>query len=296
MRFSVRAPASSANLGPGFDTLAIALSCYLTVEIDLTRPPDLAARPADLAGGDDLVAVGMQAVARELGRTLPACHVCARSDIPVARGLGSSAAAIVAGLSAANCVFDHELTLDDLLQIANRLEGHADNIAAALFGGAVITVTDGDHVSGVPVRICGDLVAVVFVPERIGLTKDARAAVPMSFSREDAVFNTARCALLVHALASGHFSLLSEAMRDAFHQPYRSRLYPHLATMLAGAPAAGAYGASLSGSGPSVLALTDAARAMSVAEFFQSEARKSGTSGSCLVLAIAEPGVEIVSG
>jgi homoserine kinase len=296
MRFSVRAPASSANLGPGFDTLALSLTRYLTVEVDTGGTCGEPAPRLDLAGGDDLVLTGMETVARELGRELPKCFVCGTSEIPVARGLGSSAAAIVAGLIAGNHLLGDELGLDELLQLASRIEGHADNIAAALFGGAVVTIEDGGRVRGIPIPTQGELEAVVFLPDVISFTREARAAVPERFSRGDAVFNMARCALLVHALASGDFSLLGEAMDDRIHQPYRAKLYPHLMPMIAGARAAGAYGASLSGSGPSVIALVAPARTGGVSDFFTAKARELGIRGECARLAVADEGVSIYSG
>jgi homoserine kinase len=271
MSFKVVVPASSANLGPGFDSMALAVSKYMTVTVESGNRESSNAQQGELTDGRDMVLYSMQYLAESVGLALPEACVESSSDIPVARGMGSSAAALVAGMLAGNRLLGEPLGSTELLKLASHIEGHADNLAAAMFGGAVLAVpVESGHVT-VKLPLNLDLKAVVLVPKRIGFTTDARAVVPTTVERSDAVFNASRCALLVHAFASGEAELLTEAMKDRWHQPYRAALYSYLDGVIAAAVRAGACGASLSGSGPTVLALSSpqtseaVARAMSQA-------------------------------
>ena len=294
--FSVRVPASSANLGPGFDALAVALGLYLTLDVEATGDDEchMSGRP-DLYGGQDLILTGLQAVAEVVGRPLPGCRTTAHSDIPVARGLGSSATALVAGLVAGNRLLGDPLTPADLLRLATDFEGHGDNVSASLFGGITLTLDAGGQLVSRQVPIAAPLSTVAFVPDVIGLTRDARAVVPDEVPRGDAVANLASCGLLVLALTTGELPLLRAAMMDRLHQPYRSTLFPHVPRLIAAAEDAGAYGASLSGAGPSVLALTDPRYAAAVAAAMDREARACATPGRSLVLEIAVSGAEVLA-
>lgn len=271
MTFSVVVPASSANLGPGFDSLALALSRYMTISVTPGEGTSSNAQQEQLSDGQDMVLYAMQYLASSIGRELPPAKVRSESCIPVARGLGSSAAALIGGMLAGNRLLGEPLGHLELLRLATHIEGHADNIAAALYGGAVLAVPVETGQKTVSLSINLDLAAVILVPKQIGFTTDARAVVPKQVERADLVYNASRCALLVHALANGEPELLGEAMKDRLHQPYRAALYAYLDVVMSAAVDAGAYGASLSGSGPSVLALTspeiarDVARAMAEA-------------------------------
>jgi homoserine kinase len=237
----VRVPASSANLGPGFDALAAALALYLNLEVVETGTfavhTDLAV-PRDR---DNLVV-------RAFERLHPADGFEFRiaSEIPLSGGLGSSAAAIVAGLMAA----DHLFELDaDLLGIGAELEGHMDNVAAALNGGFVVCNTTVAHRFDPPMG----LEAVLVVPNEAVHTVQARAALPPNVSIEDAVFNVAHAAMLMLGLATSDWDLISAGLRDRLHQPHRAHLYPRSAELLERAPTLGALGATISGAGPTVL-------------------------------------------
>jgi len=294
MRFSVTVPASSANLGPGFDAMAVALELPLTVDVSTASAGGarLVAGP-DLHGGEDLVLTGMQAAARAAGRPLPDCRVSVRAEIPVARGLGSSAAALVGGLLAGNRLLGDPLGPDAILQLGSAAEGHGDNVAAALFGGVVVVLASGEQVVSRRVPVAGPLRAVLFVPDHEGLTRDARAVLPATVPRGDAVANAARCALLVLALTTGDFELLGLAMDDRLHQPYRVALYPYLTDMIAAARAGGAYGASLSGAGPAVLALTAPERAAEVRARMEAVADHHGLTGHPLEVPLSETGARV---
>lgn len=265
MTFSVVVPASSANLGPGFDSLALALSRYMTISVTPGEGASSNAQHAELSDGWDMVLYAMQYLATSIGEDLPPAQIKTESCIPVARGMGSSAAALIGGMIAGNRLLGEPLGDVELLRLATHIEGHADNIAAALYGGAVLAVPVETGQQTVRLAINADLAAVVLVPHQISFTTNARAVVPDRLDRADLVYNASRCALLVHALASGEPELLGEAMKDRVHQPYRAALYGYLDGVIAAAVDAGAYGASLSGSGPTVLALSSPGDADAVA-------------------------------
>jgi homoserine kinase len=238
----VRVPASSANLGPGFDTFAAALALHLELEV---RETGTFALHTDLAVPRE---PERNLVVRAFERLHPAdrFEFTIRSDIPLSGGLGSSAAAIVAGLMAA----DHLFELDaDVLALAAELEGHADNVAAALNGGVVVWDGRQAHRFEPPMG----LEAVLVVPDEPARTKEARAALPNTVALEDAVFNVAHASLLMLGLATGDWDLIAAGLRDRLHQPHRAHLYPRSAGLIERAPSLGALGATISGAGPSVL-------------------------------------------
>ncbi len=237
----VRVPASSANLGPGFDVLAAALGLHLELEVQETGTfavhTDLDV-PRDR---DNLVVKGFE-------RLHPADGFEFRitSDIPLSGGLGSSAAAVVAGLMAA----DHLFELDaDVFELAAELEGHADNVGAALCGGFV--VCNGPHAHRLEAP--PGLEAVLVVPAGRLSTEEARDALPPTVPIEAAVFNLSHVAMLTLGLATADWDLISAGLRDRLHQPYRAHLYPRSADLLERAAALGALGATISGAGPTVL-------------------------------------------
>ncbi len=237
----VRVPGSSANLGPGYDVLAAALSLHL--ELEVVETGSFAVQTTL-----ELPRDRNNLVVRAFERLHPAEAFEFRiaSKIPLSGGLGSSAAAIVAGLMAA----DHLFELDaDLSALAVELEGHPDNVGAALQGGFV--VCDGQHVHRFEAPM--GLEAVLVVPFQAVGTPAARAAVPTSVPIADAVFNLAHAAQLILGLATADWDLIAAALRDRLHQPYRAHLYPRSAQLLERAPSYGALGATISGAGPSVL-------------------------------------------
>jgi homoserine kinase len=237
----VRVPASSANLGPGFDVLAAALALHLEVEVVETGT---FAVQTDLPVPDDrsnLVVRGFEALHPAEG-----LEFRISSDIPLCGGLGSSAAAVLAGLLAA----DHMYELDaDVIGLASRLEGHPDNVAAALHGGFVICAGRQVHRVEAPLG----LEAVLVVPHEPVVTTAARAALPAAVPLADAVANVASAATLVLGLARGDFELIGAGLEDRLHQPYRASLYPRSVELLDEVRRLGALGATISGAGPTVL-------------------------------------------
>jgi len=253
-RRALRVPASSANLGPGFDVLAAALDLQLELEVQETGT---FAVETEL----DLPRDRTNLLVRAFERLAPADDFTfrIRSSIPLAGGLGSSAAAIVAGLLAA----DHLFELDaDLLALATELEGHPDNVAAALRGGIVICA-DGDAVRlDAPVG----LEALLVVPAEPVRTAEARAALPAEVPLADAVFTAGHVALLTLGLARGDWDLIGRGLRDRLHQPRRAHLYPRSMAIVEGAREFGALGATVSGAGPTVLVWTHYEQTGAVAE------------------------------
>ena len=237
----VRVPASSANLGPGFDVMAAALSLHLEVEVRETGEFAVVTSLDVPQDRDNLLV-------RAFERLHPADNFEFRisSDIPLTGGFGSSAAAIVAGLLAA----DHLFELDaDVMALATELEGHPDNVGAALNGGFVVCDGPRAHRFDAPMG----LEALVVVPSEAVSTTAARAALPASVAMPDTVFNLAHVGMLTLGLATGDWGLIAEGLHDRLHQPVRADLYPRSAALLERAPALGALGATISGAGPAVL-------------------------------------------
>ncbi len=237
----VRVPASSANLGPGFDVMAAALALHLEVEV---RETGSFAVHTDLAIPDDR----SNLVVRAFEQLYPADSFEFRieSSIPLSGGLGSSAAAVVAGLLAA----DHLFELDaDVFGLAVQLEGHPDNVAAAMEGGIVICAGAQVHRFEVPLG----LEALLVVPAEPVRTQAARAALPERVPLQDAVFNVARAALLTRGLSTSDWEMIAAGLEDRLHQTYRAHLYPRSAELVARARSFGALGATISGAGPAVL-------------------------------------------
>jgi homoserine kinase len=237
----VRVPASSANLGPGFDTFAAALGIHMTLEVQETGR---FAVETDLKIARDRRNLAVRGFARLASPERFTFRIA--SDIPLSGGLGSSAAAYVAGLMAA----DHAFELDaDLLELSTELEGHPDNVAAALLGGFVVCA-DG---RATRFEAPSGLEAALAVPHRAVRTKQARAALPAEVPMADAVFNTAHGALLMLGLARGDWDLVAAGLDDRLHQPRREHLYPQSMALVRRARDLGALGATISGAGPTVL-------------------------------------------
>ena len=238
----VRVPASSANLGPGYDSLAAALALHLELEVEEAGETSIDAGDADLPNDRTNLCV------RAFEALHPADGVAfrVRSDIPLSAGLGSSAAAIVAGLVAADHMYELDAPLFDL---ATEIEGHPDNVAAALLGGFVVCA------GGRPERFepAPGIEAVLAIPPERVSTKDARAALPSEVPLDDAVHNAAHSALLVLGLMEGDLDLVARGLDDRIHQPRREHLYPRSMELLRRARELGAVGASISGAGPAVL-------------------------------------------
>ena len=262
----LRVPASTANLGAGFDCFGLALQLYLTVRATVLSGPgnrsqvrsrgskgsSLLARVPE----KNLIFRAMQHAAEREGFALPPVRLAVHNAIPVAGGLGSSAAAVVAGVSLAFAVAGRAMPTASALRYATGLEGHADNAAAALLGSLVVTAVGMDgEVLAVRKAWPKEIRIVAVTPDLALETKKSRAVLPATVSREDATHNLQRSALLIAALEEKRFDLLWDAMQDRLHQSCRERLIPGLAGILQLPRAPGLLGIALSGAGPSVIAL-----------------------------------------
>src|ERR671917_1709955 len=270
---SVRVPATSANLGPGYDAVGLALSLSMRISLDRSPHPivEVHGTGADLIPRepDEHPAYrAAQFVAELMGESDVHFHLVQENDIPPARGLGGSAAALVGGAVAANDLLGRSMAPPDLLNLVCDLDGHPDNAAPALLGGLVIGTRTPEGVSAVRLEP-ENLKAVVAVPDFAVSTTAARQALPESVSHRDAAFNVGRSGLLLGALATGEYALLRVAMQDRLHQPYRAHLIPGLGDVIEAALAGGAHGACLSGSGPTVLAFAPENRATKIGAAMQ---------------------------
>ena len=266
----IRVPASTSNLGPGFDCFGLALKMYLTVRAEarpeLSEPCRVTTTGAKEnealpRNASNLIHRAMAFAARREGVTLPPIELQVHNDIPLASGLGSSAAAIVAGIKLACLLTQHEIADQSILNYATEFEGHPDNVAASLCGGFVISCLRNDRTVIAARFDWPEQVRVVVVSPHSQLpTHVARAALPRMVSRANAVHNLQRTALFTAALAQQKYDLFWEAMCDQLHQPQRESLVPGLAEALALPRMDGLLGVALSGAGPSILAfVTDQA-------------------------------------
>lgn len=296
---TVRVPATSANMGPGYDCLGMALDIWNTIELrpasgEVTSVTVEGEGAGELPGDSgNLVCRSMEALWLRVGIGARAVQVRCNNHIPLKRGLGSSSAAIVGGLVAANHLSGSPLGQDDLLQLATEIEGHPDNVTPALYGGMQLVANHEGRVIACPVRVPQGLNAVVLVPDVTIATEEARAVLPLEVSRADAVYNMSRVAALVNAMASSRMQDLAWATHDRMHQPYRQQLFPAMNDIFAGAMAGGALGAFLSGSGSTVLALTQG-NEQSVAGGMRSAATKAGVSAYTMLTRPSQLGAHVV--
>lgn len=255
----IQIPATSANLGAGFDALGLALSYYNYAEMEESDRVDIKALDGLDVPTDEknLIYVSAKDLYSVCGKKLEGIRLRQTSNIPMARGLGSSSACIIAGLVGANTMLGNPLTKDDLVDLAAQIEGHPDNTAPALLGGIVTAVFDGKKVHWVKQEVFTRLKFVAIIPDFELKTERARACLPEKVSHKDAVYNLSRAALFSASLLTGKFENLRTAVHDRLHQPYRMELIPNAREVFDIAYNHGAYGAYISGAGPTVMAIVD---------------------------------------
>jgi homoserine kinase len=283
--FSVRVPATIANLGPGFDCLGLALNIYNSASF---KPATTTSIKIDgegtgvlSAGKDNLLYQALARVFELSSLPVPDMEIECLNAVPLGRGLGSSAAAIVAGLIAANSILANKLSPVELLQVGVEIEGHPDNVVPALLGGCRIALNDGKSLVQQEIKLAGGCRFVLFIPDNGKSTAKVRQILAAQVSREDAVFNLGRVALLVNALITGNFADLRIATQDRLHQSQRLALFPVMRRIMTSAMEAGADGAFLAGSGPTVAALTTN-KSDAIGEAMRAEANHSGIGGKVL--------------
>jgi homoserine kinase len=307
---AVLTPATSANLGPGFDSLGLALQLYNRFDVEISNGDPEAPLievqgplGKDLSvGPDNLFFRTFALLFQRKHMTLPAVKIRMSITIPPGCGLGSSATAVIGGLMAANELFgllerpDLSVPKEDLLELAVEFEAgnHPDNVAPALLGGLVATtVVEGD-IHAVKTRFPDALKAVIFTPSFPMDTVAGRKLLPSAYSKADVTFNTGRVALLLTALQTGRYEVIGEAMQDRLHQPYRQALFPAMPAILDAAVAAGAHGASLSGGGSSLIALASS-HFHPVLRAMQDTAHSFGVEGTGMILPADQQGARIIT-
>ncbi len=250
-------PATTANLGPGFDCIGTALTLYNHFRFAPADTVMIRTMGQDVlaAGRENLVYKAFARAFELLNQPVPGVEITIDTQVPLARGLGSSATAIIGGLLGANALGRLNLSPESLLQIAIAIEGHPDNVVPALRGGCQLSVADQEW-TVCPLEWHDSLRLVIVVPNFKLSTEMAREVLPETIGRADAVFNVAHVGLLVRALATGNGDWLRVALHDRLHQPYRTRLIPGFSAVQGAALAAGAYGTVISGAGPTLLAFT----------------------------------------
>ncbi len=304
---TVLTPATSANLGPGFDSLGLALQLYNRFEVE-----ELGGDPQHpiieiqgvlgeglSTGPDNMFFRSFAMIFERLGLPVPSVRIRMTIAIPPGCGLGSSATAVVGGLTAANewvRLQGLAVPKEELLDLAVEAEAgnHPDNVAPALLGGLVATTNLDGKIHAIKTRFPDDLKAIIFTPSFPMDTVAGRKLLPASYPKADVTFNTGRVALLLTALQTGRYELIGEAMQDRLHQPYRQALFPAMPDIINAAVAAGAHGACLSGGGSSLIALTSD-RFHDVLHAMQNTARTAGIDGTGMILRADQNGARVLS-
>ncbi|MCS7458708.1 homoserine kinase [Paenibacillus doosanensis] len=297
----IKVPATTANLGPGFDTLGMALDLYMWIEMgvaDKTAVHLIGDQMSGLpTGKSNLVYQVAQQVFAKAGVEHPELEISMYSDIPLTRGLGSSASAIIGGMAAANALIGSPLSDDTLFQMATALEEHPDNVGPALFGGLVVAFWDGARAEHIRVEPDDRLEALVAIPHFELLTEKARQVLPREQSLANAVYNVGHSSVLVAAFCTGRLDMIAGAMKDALHQPYRAPLVPGLSKILAEATDHGALGVALSGAGPTMLALVErgSSRKAELEAFLLGTLKDEGIEATLMWLKPDKSGVQVLT-
>lgn len=297
----VKVPASTANLGPGFDALGMALGLYAWIEMGIADNTEIRLYGDQMEGvptdKTNLVYKVAQQVFEKAGVSHSELHIAMYSDIPLTRGLGSSASAIVGALVAANALIGGKLTQDELFQMASALEKHPDNVGASLFGGLTVAFWDGERAEHIRIVPDDRLDVLVAIPRFQLATEKARNVLPTQVPMKDAVFNIGHASLLVAAFCTGRYDMIRHAMKDALHQPYRAALIPGMGEILERAEQHGALGVALSGAGPTLLALLDAGdgREAELTRFLLETLRKHGIEADTMKLNVCAEGATVLT-
>ena len=304
---AVLTPATSANLGPGFDTLGLALQLYNRFDVEIVEGDPWTPRIEVQGvlgdklsrGPDNLFFQAFALLFQRKQADLPAVKIRMSIAIPPGCGLGSSATAVVGGLVAANELLRIKglgVPKEELLAPAVESEAgnHPDNVAPALLGGLVATTTVDGEIRAVKTRFPDALKAIIFTPSFPMDTVTGRKLLPAEYSRDDVTFNTGRVALFLTALQTGRYELIGEAMQDRLHQPYRQALFPAMPDIIQAALDAGAYGASLSGGGSSLIALASS-NFQAILRAMRETARSAGVDGSGMILHADQVGARVIT-
>jgi len=259
-KISIRVPATTANVGPAFDCMGIALNYYNYMQCELTDS-DISFNITGVGAGKlpanskNIIYKAFASTAVLIGTKFTGVKFYCQNNIPLNHGLGSSSAAIVSGILSANLLLNGGLSKHEMVEIAAKIEGHPDNVAPAVLGGVTVSAQSGARINSVRFLPKADLKFIVAIPDYEVPTRLARAALPKYIAHSDGVFNAARAALLTAALFTGDLESLAAALDDKLHQPHRAYLMPGMKQVFAAAKQAGAVGAVISGAGPTMLAI-----------------------------------------
>jgi len=309
MKFSIKVPATSANLGPGFDALGLALDLWNEIvvstdsvtdshmETDKSVKRTIVSIQGEGAGmlpssEKNMLVRTAQKLADQVGKSLPLFQAQCKNSIPLSSGMGSSAATIVAGLLIGNTLLGNPLSQEALLKLASEMEGHPDNVAPALLGGLVVSTVNNGKVIARKVPVGMDVRVTLALPDFYLPTKQSRAALPKKVSMKNAVHNISRAVLVTEAFRSGDLSLLGEAMTDKLHQPYRLKLIKGGESVMEAAKKAGAAAVAISGAGPSVIAFSSKAET-GIGESMKRAFEEAGVEARIFNLCVSSQGAEI---
>jgi homoserine kinase len=299
MHITVRVPATSANLGPGFDSLGLALDLWnetiMTLAIEYSVQVNGEGRERLSPGENNLIIRSAQRLAEYVGKRLPPFHLDCVNHIPLSSGLGSSAAAKLTGLLGANALLGKPLSKDEILDLATEMEGHSDNVAPALLGGLVVSTVENGRVLAHRINLEANhdssIQITVVLPNFHLSTQQARAALPDHVTVKDAVHNIGRAMMLAEAFRNGDLNLLGKAMTDTLHQPYRLPLIPGGREAMDAARQAGAAAAAISGAGPGIIAFS-ARRDPAISEAMTRAFEQAGHSARTFQLKMSPHGAE----
>ena len=299
----IRVPATTANLGPGFDCLGLALKLYLNLEIEEIEEGLVIEYQGEGAERfsvkkNTLIGKSVELVLKKIGqdKSKKGLKIKVFNQIPITRGLGSSAAAIIGGIVGAARLYNIDLTNQEMLELALSLEGHMDNIVPALIGGLTLAYKTGhEEIRWARIKTPSDLRVVVAIPEFTLNTKEMRKILPQKVALTEAIFNLSRSALLVNALQNSDWGVLGEAMEDRLHQPYRAPFIPGIEDMFSQIKKTGLAGAVLSGSGPSVVSLTKKGQEEAIGKIMKDAFSNAGVTCRTLVLEADLEGTKFLS-
>lgn len=249
----IKVPASTANMGPGFDVLALSFKLYNDFIFEDSNELIINTPNKRYNNSNNLVYRTLVQVLNEKGIDAPTLKLTMTNEIPISRGLGSSATCILAGVIAANHFLDKKMTTEEIYLKAVEIEGHCDNISSQFFGGLTLSMREGDRIFYRKATIPSGMICTALIPDFTLSTKKARAVLPASVSMTDATYNLSHALLLVDSLKNGNFKDLKYFLKDKLHEPYRSKLIPDFHEIIEYAYSLGAYGAFLSGAGPTIM-------------------------------------------
>ncbi|WP_013321477.1 homoserine kinase [Gloeothece verrucosa] len=301
MTVTLTVPATTANLGPGFDCLGAALTLYNQFKFTLTSETEekilVSGAEAERVSRDktNLLYQSFALFYQHLNQPVPAVEIEIKLGVPLARGLGSSATAIVGGLVGANYLAGNPLTQSEVMELAISLEGHPDNVVPALLGSSRLCVGEMGNWQICEIPWYDKLIPIVAIPDFELSTQEARGVLPTQYSRADAIFNIARLGLLLQGLEQGRGDWLAMAMEDKLHQPYRQGLIKGYEAVKRAAIAAGAYGMVISGAGPTLLALSSQGEADRVTEAMRVAWENEGVAAQVQALSLDMEGAKIVN-